>query len=144
MSASAPWKGEKEGEPSARCGERWPSLQAPNSSSSRFAPMVMALRSPMNIVARAAAARASPTSTTLGPASAEWRELPGDAGRPAHARDRSGQADPPTTPQTPRGYRRGTAGVRLFHVSDSEHVVSAVRLEEPEGETEAEEGDAAE
>jgi DNA gyrase subunit A len=39
---------------------------------------------------------------------------------------------------------RGTAGVRLFHVSDSEHVVSAVRLEEPEGETEAEEGDAAE
>ena len=40
---------------------------------------------------------------------------------------------------------RGSAGVRLFHVSDSEHVVSAVRLEEPEGAAdEAEEGAASE
>ena len=29
---------------------------------------------------------------------------------------------------------RGSAGVRLFNVSDSEHVVSAARLDEPEEE----------
>ena len=31
---------------------------------------------------------------------------------------------------------RGSAGVRLFNVSDNEHVVSAVRLAEAEAETE--------
>ena len=33
---------------------------------------------------------------------------------------------------------RGSAGVRLFNVADEEHVVSAVRLAESEGEDEAE------
>ncbi len=36
---------------------------------------------------------------------------------------------------------RGSAGVRLFNVADNEHVVSAVRLAEGEGEDEAEGGD---
>ena len=38
---------------------------------------------------------------------------------------------------------RGSAGVRLFNVADQEHVVSAVRLAEAEGEAEGD-GDAAE
>lgn len=36
---------------------------------------------------------------------------------------------------------RGSAGVRLFNVADNEHVVSAARIEESEGDAEAELGD---
>ena len=32
---------------------------------------------------------------------------------------------------------RGSAGVRLFNVADNEHVVSAARIEETEGDAEA-------
>ena len=132
----APWKGEKDGEP-AMTAERMAELQARE----QFILTVCAngygkLSSAYEYRRTGRGGQGITNIDNIG------RNGPVVASFPATQADQlmlvTDQAKLIRLPLTSlRVIGRGTAGVRLFHVSDSEHVVSAVRLEEPEGDLEA-------